>query len=129
MWKEVNDGYAVRGPQSNDLDLAILKTAFELRVPSQTIRVWIHLYAAHNGNKAHYGGIANLIARKDTCAVVEKLIDDKKSIYDATPECLQGSISSVLLAIEKYQNELFLKCKLTDYRVTKQGKKLRLRSN
>lgn len=124
MWDEVGDAYAMVLPDSDRLEIAILKTASELGVPSQAIKLWVHLYAARNGNEGHHRGIANLIARKDTRGVVRQFIDDKKSIYDLTPERLQGSISSVLLAIDKYRKELFRKCELRDYRVTKQGKKL-----
>jgi uncharacterized membrane protein YheB (UPF0754 family) len=123
MWREVHESYSIRGQTSDKIDAVIRMTASELSVPSQAIRVWILLYAGRNGNKAHHSGLANLIARKDTRGVVEKLIDDKKSIYDATPESLQESISSVLLAIDKYQNDLFEVCKVNNYQVTETGKK------
>jgi hypothetical protein len=129
MWKEVQDTCVIPDPKSDLLEAAILNTASELGVPSQSIKIWIYLDAARCGTKALQGGIANHIARHDTLGVVKQLIDDKKSIYDLTPKSLEGSISSVLLAIEKYQKELFVKCELKDYRVTKQGKKLGLRSN
>ena len=97
----------------------------ELGFPARAIKLWINIYAERCASKAHHGGLENLIVNGAGQAVLDQILDDKKSIYDITPVCYHSAIPCVIFAIENYQNSLFSKSK-KDWELTAHGKKLGL---